>query len=525
MGAADSYDYIVVGAGSAGCALAHRLVAGSDAQVLLLEAGGPDTRPEIHHEQISSTLSLWAPGELDWGYATEPEPGLAGRSIPVLRGKVWGGCSSVNAMLHVRGNRRDYDNWGVPGWTYTDVLPYFIRSEDFDGGRSEYRGTGGPLGVIRHADPTPVSRRLFEAGPVVGLRDAGPGFDYNAAEQTDTVFYYQANKTPAHDRSSTAVAYLRPVLDRPNLSLRSHATATRILFAGGRAAGVEYVRDGRVHQARADQEVIVSGGSYESPHLLLRSGIGDAAELRRHGLPVVADLPGVGRNLQDHMILGVAHLSREEHPFEPTLIAETGFFTRTRPGEGSPDLQMTFGGLKFVDPALDQEGPGFTFAPVLAQPRSVGSVSLHPADPARNLVLRPNYLSDPADIETFLHGIELARALARTDALAEVVKTEIAPGPGVTSRADLVDFVRQNAGTLWHPVGTCALGDGEQAVVDAELKVRGVAGLRVADASVMPRIIAGNTNAACVMIGEKASDLVLAAHRGSGSGTNQEGRA
>lgn len=515
MDAADSFDFVVVGAGSAGCVLAHRLVTGSDARVLLLEAGGPDTRPEIHREQLSSTLSLWAPGELDWGYATEPEPGLAGRSIPVLRGKVWGGCSSVNAMLHVRGNRRDYDGWGVPGWSYREVLPYFKRSEDYEGGASEYRGTGGPLGVIRHADPTPVSQRLFAAGPQVGLRDAGPDFDYNAAEQEDTVFYYQANKTRSHERCSTAVAYLRPVLDRPNLTVRSRATATRILFEGGRAVGVEYVQDGRTRQARAEHEVIVSGGSYESPHLLLRSGIGDADELRRHGIDVVADLPGVGRNLQDHMILGVAYLSREEHPFEPTLIAETGFFTRTRGGDGSPDLQMKFGGLKFVDPAHDQEGPGFTFAPVLVQPRSTGSVALHPADPARNLVLRPNYLSDPADVETFLHGIELARALARTDALADVVKTEIAPGPQVTSRADLTDFVRRGAATLWHPVGTCALGEGEQSVVDPELRVHAVTGLRVADASVIPRIVAGNTNAACVMIGEKASDLVLAAHSGT----------
>ncbi|MFF0792268.1 GMC family oxidoreductase [Streptomyces spiralis] len=515
MDAADSFDFVVVGAGSAGCVLAHRLVTGSEARVLLLEAGGPDNRPEIHREQLSSTLSLWAPGELDWGYVTEPEPGLAGRSIPVMRGKVWGGCSSVNAMLHVRGNRRDYDGWGVPGWSHREVLPYFKRSEDYEGGASEYRGTGGPLGVIRHADPTPVSQRLFAAGPEVGLRDAGPGFDYNAAEQEDTVFHYQATKTREHERCSTAVAYLHPVLDRPNLTVRSRATATRILFEGGRAAGVEYVQDGRTRQARVDHEVIVSGGSYESPHLLLRSGIGDADELRRHGIDVVADLPGVGRNLQDHMILGVAYLSREEHPFEPTLIAETGFFTRTRGGEGPPDLQMKFGGLKFVDPAHDQEGPGFTFAPVLVQPRSTGSVTLHPADPARNLVLRPNYLSDPADVETFLDGIELARALARTDALADVVKTEIAPGPEVTSRADLTDFVRRGAATLWHPVGTCALGEDERAVVDPGLRVRGVTGLRVADASVIPRIVAGNTNAACVMIGEKASDLVLAAHSGT----------
>ncbi|MEU0600961.1 GMC family oxidoreductase N-terminal domain-containing protein [Streptomyces sp. NPDC006393] len=511
MSVTEAYDFVVVGAGSAGCAVTHRLVTGSDARVLLLEAGGPDTRPEIHREQVSATLALWRPGELDWGYATEPEPGLAGRRVPALRGKVWGGCSSVNGMLHVRGNRRDFDGWGVPGWSHREVLPYFRRSEDYAGGASEYRGAGGPLSVIRHADPTPVSLRLFAAGAEVGLRDAGTGFDYNADRQEDSVFLYQATKTTGHERSSGAAAYLRPVLGRPGLSVRSGATATRILFAGGRAVGVEYVQDGEVRQARADHEVIVCAGAFGSPYLLLRSGVGDAAATRRHGIGVVADLPGVGRNLQDHLIVGTAWLSREEQPREPTLISETGFFTRTRPGEGSPDLQMNCGGLKFVDPALDREGPGFTLAPVLAQPRSVGSVGLHPAGPDRPPLLRCNYLSDPADLETLLHGIALARALARTDALAEVAKTELAPGPRVTSREDLVDFVRRSAGTVWHPVGTCALGD----VVDAELRVRGVAGVRVADASVMPRIVAGNTNAACVMIGEKASDLVLAAHSGT----------
>lgn len=509
-----SFDIIVVGAGSAGCVVAHRLVTETDARVLLVEAGGPDTRPEIHDELLSSTLSLWGPGELDWGYQTEPQEALYGRTVPVARGKVWGGSSSINAMVHVRGNRRDYDHWaelGNPGWSYQDVLPYFKRSEDFEGGESAYRGASGPLSVIVHADPTPVSELLFPAAVEIGLRDRGAAFDYNAEHQEDSPFYYQTTKTRQHRRASTAVAYLYPIRQKPNFTLLSNARVTRLLSAGGRVTGIEYLSDGRLAQARADREVIVCGGAYESPKLLMLSGIGPEQALRAHGLPVVADLPGVGQNLQDHMILGVCYLSRHEHPWPPTLIAETGFFSRTRPGEPSPDLQMKFGGIKFVNPPYDREGPGFTFAPVIIQPRSVGQVTLRSADPQDLAILEPDYLRDPADIESFLAGIHMARALAATSALAEVVKVEIAPGPEVTSDADLVDFIRANAGTLWHPVGTCAMGTDQAAVVDAELRVRGVAGLRVADASVMPRIVAGNTNAACIMIGERAAELVRAA--------------
>lgn len=511
MAATESFDVIVVGAGSAGCVVAHRLVTGTDARVLLVEAGGPDTKPEIHDELLSATMSLWGGGEWDWGYATEPQPALGGRSVPVARGKVWGGCSSVNAMVHVRGNRRDYDHWaalGNPGWSYDDVLPLFRRSEDFEDGASAYRGAGGPVSVIWHADPTPVSERLFPATAELGIAQRGTGFDYNAEQQEDSPFRYQTTKTREHRRASTAVAYLHPILDEPTFSLRSHATVTRLVTTGTRVTGVEYRQDGHTHRAEAAQEVIVCAGAYESPKLLMLSGIGPADELASHGIEVIADLPEVGRNLQDHMILGICYLSKHEHPFPPTLIAETGFFARTRAGD-SPDVQMKFGGVKFVGPQYDQDGPGFTFAPVIVQPESVGSVSLRSADPADLAVLHPNYLRAGADLTSFLEAIELSRELAATAALADFTKVEIAPGPGVTSRADLVDFVRTNAGTLWHPVGTCALGR----VLDPALQVYGVECLRVADASVMPRIVAGNTNAACIMIGEKAGDLVRAKYQ------------
>ncbi|HEX4222500.1 MAG TPA: GMC family oxidoreductase N-terminal domain-containing protein [Pseudonocardiaceae bacterium] len=512
----ETYDYIVVGAGSAGCVIANRLATGTDATVLLIEAGGPDTEPAIHQEQMSATMSLWGPGPLNWGYVTEPQAALAGREIPVARGKVWGGCSSVNAMLHVRGNRIDYDTWaalGNRGWSYEDVLPVFRQMENFSGWASSYRGAAGPLAVLVHADPSPVALQLFDAGPEVGIADRGHGFDYNGEHQTDTVFLYQATKTPEHRRASTAVAYLTPALDEPNLTVLSQAMVTRVLIESGRAVGVEVVVDGTARQVRCEREVVVSAGAYESPKLLMLSGIGPADTLVRHGIQVLVDLPGVGANLQDHMIVGVCYLSKREQPWEPTLIAETGFFTRSSavgPQE-APDFQMKFGGLKFVSPEYYQDGPGFTFAPVLIQPRSVGYVSLKSADPHDIALLQPNYLSDPADLNTFVEAIERSRELANTRAMTGWVDREIAPGPDVTDRAGIEDYVRRNAGTLWHPVGTCAMGNGPQAVVDPQLRVRGVVGLRVADASVMPRIVSGNTNAASIMIGEQAARLLAPA--------------
>ncbi|MBM9507462.1 GMC family oxidoreductase [Actinacidiphila acididurans] len=515
MAAEEGYDFVVVGAGSAGSVVAHRLASRTAARVLLVEAGGPDLRPEIHDQALSGVLSLWGPGELDWGYATEPQPGLGGRVVPIARGKVWGGSSSINAMLHVRGNRRDFERWaalGNEGWGYRDVLPYFRRSETFRGQASDYRGTEGPVSVLTHAEATPVSRALFAAGAEIGLRDGGAAFDYNAAEQEDTVFFYQSTKNPDLTRSSSATAYLHPALDLPNLTVRDRSLATRLTVAGGRVTGLAYVRDGRYEYARAEREVIVCAGAFESPHLLMLSGIGPAGQLRRHGIGVVADLPAVGANLQDHMILPVAYLSTGFRDAEATLIAETGFFVRTgdQAAEEPPGLQMNLGGLKFVPPDLDQDGPGFTFAPVITQPRSTGSVRLTSGDPAERMAVDPGYLTDRADVESFLEGVETARALAASRAFEPFAKAEIAPGPHARTRAELIAYVRGYAGTLWHPVGTCRMGTGEDAVVDPRLRVRGVDGLRVADASVMPRIVAGNTNAATLMIGEKAADMVIA---------------
>ena len=434
-------------------------------------------------------------------------------AVPVARGKVLGGSSSINAMLYVRGNRLDFDAWnhlGNEGWSYDEVLPYFKKSEDFTGGPSTYRGAGGPLTVIPHDRPTPVSECFFQAAAELGFADQGRGFDYNGERQDGSPFYYQATKTRAHTRASTAVAFLHPIIGKPNLTLRSHAQVTRLLLKGTRVSGVEYVQEGQLVQASADHEVILCGGVYETPKLLMLSGIGPARTLQAHGLPVVVDLPGVGQNLQDHLILGVCFLSTQEQPHAPTLLAETGLFTRTRPGiaHASPDLQLKCAGLKFVNPPYDREGPGFTIAPVLTQPQSVGEVTLRSHDPFEAARIQPNSLSSDADMQVFLEGIELSRALAHSSAFAGFVGEELAPGPRVKSRTELREFIRNNATTLWHAVGTCKMGHDAMAVVDPRLRVHGLQGLRIADASVMPRIIAGNTNAACIMIGEKAADSI-----------------
>ncbi|MCA1216890.1 GMC family oxidoreductase [Streptomyces sp. 8L] len=529
-----STDYVVVGAGSAGAVIAGRLSADSSRTVLLLEAGDRDVRPELHRTDAASVIGLltsdWSP-QIDWGYATEAEPGLDGRTVPVARGKVLGGSSSVNALMWVRGHRDDYDRWsreGNPGWSFEDVLPYFRRAENYAQAPagSALRGTAGPVRVRDLDHPSPVARSFVAATRELGFgAGAGPdGFDYNGTHQEGGGFFYQTTRTPDNERSSTASAYLAPALDRPNLHIELRAQATRLLFTGQRVSGVEYVQDGVVHTVGVDHEVIVSAGAFESPKLLMLSGVGPAAELREHGLPVVRDLPGVGENLQDHPFVPLCHQALQEHP-AGALLSEAGMFTRTAVGAAaarsaglsgpgqlpSPDLQFTFGPIKFLPPAAPAElwdGPGFTFAPILLHPASRGKVLLRSADASDTAVVRANYLQRQADVDVLTEGLTLARELAATTAFDGTRGAELAPGKAVTGRKELRDFIRANTSTLWHPVGTCRMGDDPMAVVDAELRVRGLEGLRIADASVMPHIVSGNTNAACVMIGEKAADLI-----------------
>jgi choline dehydrogenase len=506
----ETFDYVVVGAGSAGCVIARRLIDRLDGRVLLLEAGGPDDRAAIHETDLASVTSMWGDDDVVWPHVTVAQDGLGGRTVSMPQGRVLGGGSSVNAMMYVRGNRRDFDHWrdlGNDGWGYADVLPYFKRSEDFADGANAYRGVDGPLKVVHYERAGDASRAFARAAVELGHRP--PGFDYNAATQENGPFFYQSTRGKDNQRSSTAVAFLQPVRAHPNLTVTTRALATRVLHERGTAIGVEYAVGATVRRARAESEVVVCGGALTTPALLMRSGIGPAAQLSQHGIATAVDLPGVGRNLQDHLLFGIGYQSLRDLPF-PALLAEAGMFLYSGPASpsASPDLQFFFGPIQFVADRFRVDGPGFTFAPILAQPRSRGTVALR-SDCATDLpVVDPHYLEDDADLSVLIRGISIARELAHTTAFDGLRGRELAPGDTVVDRAPLAEYVRDNASTVWHPVGTCRMGSDREAVVDARLRVHGVERLRVADASVMPTITCGNTNAATIMIAEKAADLI-----------------
>jgi choline dehydrogenase len=505
-------DFVIVGAGTAGCVLARRLSEDPDVSVVLLEAGGMDTNPAIYDIGLAPMFSLWAPqGAENWGYATTAQPGLGGRSIDVARGKVFGGSSAVNAMIYARGNRRDYDAWhaaGNDGWSYDDVLPSFKTSETYHGPPSAYHGDSGPLSVIDHRDPSEASHAFVAAAAELG-HDATYN-DFNAERQEGGAGFYQATRSPDGVRVTAASAFVRPVLSRPNLRLMTGARATRVTIDGRRATGVEYIgTDGRTALLRADREVIVCAGAYETPKLLMLSGVGAAGHLGDHGIPVVQDLPGVGRGLQDHMLLGVGYAASRPFP-PPEMLAQAGLFTWTDRAdrEASPDLQYFFGPVQFISQEYLTDGPGFTFAPILAQPRSRGTVTLASGDAEVNARVDAQYLSDDADLAVFEYGIRYARELVATSAFHGLAGRELAPGADVTSSADLRDYIRKSAGTVWHPTSSCRMGSDPLAVVDDRLRVLGIDALRIADASVMPRIPNANPNAAVMMIAEKAADLI-----------------
>lgn len=504
-------DYIVIGAGTAGCILASRLSEDRDASVALLEAGGMDTNPAIYEKPLSSMFSLWDPkGAENWGYATEPQPGLGGRSIDIARGKVLGGSSAVNAMIYIRGNRRDFETWAElvsPEWGYDAVLPYFKRSEQYHGPASPYHGTDGPLSIIDYLAPSPVGRAFVEAAAELGATTTYN--DFNGAAQEAGAGFYQSTRTPDGVRVTAGSAFVKPHLGRPNLRLVIGTRVLRLLLENGRAIGVEYDGPDGVQTIHADREVIVASGAFETPKLMMLSGLGPAEQLRAHGIPVVRDMPEVGANLQDHLLLGVAFESTV--PLDPPeMLAEAGLFTwtRTGPTQVSPDLQYFFGPVQFIPQEYMTDGPGFTFAPILSQPLSRGTVSLASSDPTVRARVDPQYLSRDEDLAVLEYGIRYARELAQTSAFASLRGRELAPGPDVADSAGLRDYIRKTAGTVWHPACTCRMGKDAGAVVDEQLRVRGVDGLRITDASVLPKLVNGNPNAAIMMVAEKAADLV-----------------
>jgi choline dehydrogenase-like flavoprotein len=526
MQSAGMYDYIVVGAGSAGCVVAARLSENPRAKVLLLEAGKSDAKQEI---RIPAAFSKLFHSEYDWDFHTEPEPATANRPRYWPRGKTLGGSSSLNAMMYVRGHRSDYDLWrqaGNAGWSYDDVLPLFRRSERFGGagGEPDYHGSDGPLLVTSQRSPNPMTQAFVAAGESLGLARV----DINGASQ-DGIGLTHVNQKDGR-RWSTADAFLRPAMRRVNLRVETECLVHGVTFDGRRATGVTYARHGTTVNAQAAREVVLCAGTIGSPQLLMLSGIGPAAALSALGIAVVADAPGVGQNLQDHLASGATYECRRPVSLAnaeslgnlaryllfgrgplTSNVGEAVAFVRTREGLAAPDLELIFAPAYFMEHgAANPTGHGFTVGAVLLRPESRGWLALRSRDPAAAPVIRPNYLSAPADLAALIAGARYVRRLVAADAFAPYRGNEVWPGSERQTDGALGDFIREKCESLYHPVGTCKMGSDPMAVVDERLRVRGIDRLRVADASIMPTIVGGHTHAAAVMIGEKAADMVAA---------------
>lgn len=543
MGDALEADYVIIGAGSAGCVLANRLSEDGRNRVMLIEAGGDD-RLLRNPTQIISNLMVRIPvgyartihdPKVNWLYTTEADPSLGGRALAWPRGKVFGGSSSINGMLYVRGQQADYDRWrelGCTGWGWDNVAPYFRRLENQERRDCETHGVGGPLNVSKPTMVHPVSSAVVEASKALGLKHQ----DMNGADQEGVDWFQLTIRNGT--RCSASVAYLHPALRRPNFRVESNALVTRILFEGRRAVGVEFLRGDRRFVAKAAAEVILASGSVGSPQLLELSGVGSAERLKGHGVEVVADTPGVGENLQDHYVVAQNYRLKPGVPSVNALSrgprflgqvarymftrrgllamssSHIGIFCKSRPDLATPDIQFhvlpatsrrSLTKLKMV--TLDRE-PGLTIAPCQLRPESRGHIHIKSSDPRDHPAILGNYLSDERDQKVVVAALKWGRRIVSEEPLRELIAHEMLPGEGLQSDAELLGHARAAGNTIYHPVGTCSMGSGPDAVVDPELRVRGVEGLRVVDASVMPRIVSGNTNAPTIMIAEKASDLI-----------------